>query len=327
MQDAFIGIDVSKDTIDVAFLRGEKKTVKEFPNSKKGFDDVLSIISKLNLSVQLICLEATGKYGDDVAEFFYALNFPVVVANPLQVKRFGQCALMRNKTDKADARVIALYAQAMKPELWRPHSPERKKLKNPIRQLEHVKNQLVKEKTRQQEEKDEFIKKSIIRAVDFLSDESKLLQKEIEALMIIDADMSRQKGLLLSIPGIGNETACRLIANLEVNRFESAKKVSAFAVLSPRQHQSGICVRGKTRISKQGDRQLRKALYMPAVVAIKCNPVIKPFYEKLVARGMVKKAALCACMRKLLHISYGILKTGNSFSANHSSQRKLIAAA
>jgi transposase len=327
MQDTFIGIDVSKDKIDVAFLREGKTTVKEFSNSKKGFDNILTIITRDNLSIKIICMESTGKYSDGVAEFFYALKFPVSIANPLQVKRFGQSALMRNKTDKSDARVIAQFAEAMKPKLWQPHSPERKKIKNLVRQLEHVKNQLVKEQTRQQEEKDEFIKNSIIRAIDFLNKEVKLLRNEIESLMKNDADISEEKRLLTSIPGIGNETASRLIANLEMNRFESAKQVSAFAGLSPQQHQSGSSIRGKTKISKQGDRQLRRALYMPAVVAIKCNPVIKPFYEKLVGRGMAKKAALCACMRKLLHISYGVLKTQSPFSAEHISQGKLVMAA
>jgi transposase len=142
-----------------------------------------------------------------------------------------------------------------------------------------------------------------------------------------DAEMSEQERLLVSIPGIGKETVPRLIANLEMKRFESAKQVSAFAGLSPQQHQSGSSIRGKTKISKQGDRRLRKALYMPAVVAIKCNPVIRPFYEKLVGRGMAKKAALCACMRKLLHISYGVLKTKSPFSAEHLSQEKLVMAA
>lgn len=239
MQETFIGIDVSKDKLDVAFLRDGKITLKEFSNSKKGYEDILGVINKDNISIKSICMESTGRYSDGVAEFFYSLEFPVSVANPLQVKRFGQSALIRNKTDKADARVIVQFAQAMKPELWSPHSPERKKLKNIVRQLEHIKNQLVREKIRYNDEKDDFVKDSIKRVIDCLQREAKDLHNSIEDLMKNDPHMRKQKELLTSIPGFGKETVSRLIANLDISRFQSAKQVSAFAGLSPQQHQSG----------------------------------------------------------------------------------------
>jgi transposase len=327
MQDTFIGIDVSKSKIDVAFMSSGKINIKEFSNSKKGYESIADVITKDHLNINLICMEATGRYSEGVAQFFFNLNFPVSIANPLQVKRFGQSALVRNKTDRADARVIAQYAEAMKPALWDPPSGERRQLKNLVRQLEHMKTQLVRENNRYLEETDIVIRKSIKRVIDCLKSEIKELQSSIDKAIKNDETMTKQKQLLVSIPGIGKETVSRLLANLEMGRFNSAKQVSAFAGLSPQQHQSGSSVRGKTRLSKQGDKKLRKALYMPAVVAIKCNPIIKIFYERLLSRGLSRKSAVCACMRKLLHIAYGVLKTQKPFSAEYLSQENAIAVA
>ena len=316
MQDAFIGIDVSKNQIDVAFLVDDNVFSKTFSNSRKGYEGIISMIQKQNINVKNICMEATGRYSDGVAEFFFNQSFPVSVANPLQVKRYGQSVLARNKTDKADAQVIARFAKANKPNPWMPIPPDRKALSNLVRQLDHLKTQLTRETNRLEEEKDTAIQQSITRAVGFLKKEIKDLQISVKGKIDKDPDLMKNKELLESIPGIGKETISCILANIDVTQFDSAKKLSAFCGLSPQQHQSGSSVRGKTKLSKIGDKRLRKALYMPAVVAKKCNPVIKAFYERLVARGMHKRAAVCACMRKLLHIMYGVLKSQKPFSLN-----------
>lgn len=322
MQETFIGIDVSKEKIDIAFRSDGKSTSKIFANSQAGYEAVLTYIRKSNLTIKSLCMEATGRYSESVAEFFFEHGFSVVVANPLQIKRFGQSTLVRNKTDKVDACVIAQFAEAMRPQLWQPQSPQRKSLKHMFRQLQHVKTQLMREQNRFNEERDPFIRSSIERVIQCLRKEVNDLQKSIEKLSNDDHEISKQKELLISIPGIGQETACCLIAHLEMDRFEKAKQVSAFAGLNPQQHQSGSSVRGKTRISKMGDRHMRKALYMPAIVAKRYNPIISSFYERLLHRGMAKRAAICACMRKLLHIAYGVLKTKVPFSSNHSNMMK-----
>jgi transposase len=323
MQDVFIGIDVSKDKIDVAFLEKDKFTMKEYPNEEKGYAAILRRLNGRDIATVHICMEATGRYSEKVASYFYEAGFATSVVNPLQIKRYGQSRLLRNKTDRADARVIAQFCEAMKPTLWQPPKPALKTLRNNVRQLDRLKNLLLQENNRLLEETDREIQKSIKRIMRSLEREIERFQEKLRNDIGQDQELSGQQKLLESIPGVGVETATHFIAAIDVERFENAKQVSAFVGLNPRQHQSGSSVRGKTRVSKMGDRQLRKMFYMPALVAIRFNPVIKEFYERLISRGKSKMVAVCAAMRKLLHIAYGVLKSKRAFSVELASKRML----
>jgi transposase len=137
--------------------------------------------------------------------------------------------------------------------------------------------------------------------------EIKDLKKEIKEDIDSDNNLKRKKQLLTSIPGIGDTTAASLMAYVgDFSRFGSAKKLAAYAGPCPREYSSGGSVYRRTRLSKKGNRQLRKALYMPAMVAIKYNPLIKIFHERMLAKGKSKMSALGACMRKLIHQVYGV---------------------
>ena len=314
MQDIVIGIDVSKDRMDVAFLHDGIFTMKEFANQEKGYVALINWLRRKGVSSAPICMEATGSYSERIAEYFYEAGFPVSVVNPLQIKRFGQSQLLRTKTDRADARVIAAFAQKMSPSLWQPASAAMKALRNNVRQLTRLKNLLLQEKNRVQEERDPVVRTSIERVIDFLKQEIKQFESNSESQIKNNSSLLEQRRLLESIPGIGVETAKQIMAHIDMERFEHAKQVSAFVGLNPRQHQSGSSIRGRTRISKMGDCKLRKVFYMPAVVAIKYNPVIAEFYDNLLRRGKPKMVAICAAMRKLLHIAYGVLKSKTPFS-------------
>ena len=320
MQDIIVGIDVAKKKVDVAFLMNSKFTMKEYPNNEKGYLCIVTWIKSKGFDTAFICMEATGTYSEKVAEYFHGIGFPVSVVNPFQIKRYGQSRLLRNKTDRADARVIAQFAEAMKPALWQPPSPTLKGLKTNIRQVDRLKQMLSQESNRALEERDPYVLKSIERVIDCLKKEIKQFENNIDNDIKKDPELKEQRKLLESIPGIGPETAKQLIANVDINRFKNAKQISAFIGVNPRQHQSGSSVRGRTRISKMGDSKLRKAFYMPAVVSIRYNPVVKEFYENLVNRGKPKMVALCAAMRKLLHIAYGVLKAKKPFSIRISRQ-------
>lgn len=128
--------------------------------------------------------------------------------------------------------------------------------------------------------------------------------------------MRDQKKLLETIPGVGEATISQILSFVDYQRFENAKQVAAFVGLNPKQHESGSSVRGRTRISKMGDGNLRKSLYMPAIVAKKYNPIIKEFCERLKKAGKPPMLIIGAAMRKLLHLIYGVLKSGKPFDAN-----------
>ena len=130
-----------------------------------------------------------------------------------------------------------------------------------------------------------------------------------------DGHLSKQKRLLKTIPGIGPETIPQILAYIgDINKFGSAKQVAAFAGLNPHQHQSGSSVKGRTMISKVGNVKLRKALYFPAIVAKRYNPVVQKFCDNLEKTGKVPMVIICAAMRKLLHIIYGVLKHEEAFN-------------
>lgn len=323
MQDVVIGIDVSKDKIDVAFLRDAQVTMKEFSNQEKGYLALVNWLERKGAKASSLCMEATGRYSEKIAEYFFAAGYPVSVVNPLQIKRFGQSLLVRTKTDRADARMIAEFAQKMKPALWIPPSEAMKALRTNVRQLNRLKDLLLQEKNRVREERDDAILRSAERLILLLKTEIKEFERRVETQIKEDPNLREQRTLLESIPGIGAETAIKIIAHIDAERFEHAKQLSAYIGLNPRQHQSGSSIRGKTRISKMGDGKLRKVFYMPAVVALKYNPVIAEFYEQLVRRGKPKMVALCAAMRKLVHIAFGVLKSKTPFSCEHARQQYL----
>lgn len=156
---------------------------------------------------------------------------------------------------------------------------------------------------------------SLRRRIEMLEQEGKALGEQLER----DSKQSRghEVALLTGIPGIGTRTACRLLAELgDVHRFANACKLVAFAGLAPARFESGTGVGGVTAISRLGSSSLRRVLYMPSMAAIRCYPIVKAFYEKLVDRRKPGKAAVIACMARLLKIAYGVLASGIPFAAN-----------
>ncbi len=131
-------------------------------------------------------------------------------------------------------------------------------------------------------------------------------------------DLKRRRDLLTSIPGIGQTTAGSILSEIpHLDRFQSAKAVAAFAGLSPRERRSGTSIHGRTRLCKTGNARIRKALYMPAMVALRFNPTLRIFAERLLAAGKHKRLVIGAVMRKLLVLAYGILRSGVAFDANY----------
>lgn len=316
---AHLGIDISKAKFDVALLRAGKLRHKVFPNRPEGFAQLAAWLAKQGVTKLHACLEATGTYSDELALFLHDGGHLVSLVNPACIKAFAQSQLVRTKTDKVDAGVIARFCAAQDPPPWVPPAPEVRHLQALMRRLESL------TEMRQQEvnrlaggPKAPEVIASLKEHIEYLDREigetKKLARDHIEG----HPELKRQQELLTSIPGIAELTAAKLLAEVtDWSAFDSARQVAAYAGLTPRQRISGSSVRGKSRLSKTGNAKLRGALYMPAVVAIRRNPVIKAFCARLRERGLRGKALVGAAMRKLLHQVYGVLKSGRNFDPDY----------
>lgn len=308
-----VGVDIAKKKFDVALLMESKYKHKLFTNDEAGFEAFIVWLLMFNLlSRPLICMEATGAYSQPLADFLVAKGYQVSVVNPAKVKAFAQSELSRAKTDKADAKLIARYALSMQPGLWTPPPPAIRRLQALTRRIEHLLEIQQMERNRL-DTADDSITASINSLLKTVEDEIKTIRLAINDLINDNPDLDNRRKLLESIPGIGSATIAHLLIALSSHQgFTNAKQVVAFAGLAPYLRESGPWS-GKTRIAKSGDPILRKALYMPALCAWKHNPVIHDFCERLKANGKNGKAIVCAAMRKLIHIAFGVLKSGKPF--------------
>lgn len=320
----WIGLDVSKDTLDVCLLRSTgKSSAKQFSNDASGHTKLLRWAGHLDPDATAhFCLEATGSYSQGVALFLAEAEQLVSVVNPARIRFFGLCQRQGNKTDKADAALIALFCRQEKPEVWRAAAPQVRLLVALMRRLHAVQELLVQEKNRfQAPGQPALVLDSIESSLAFLDSEVKRLQKQIRDHINQNPTLKRDAKLLQSIPGVGELTAWDILAELpDVGQFDSAQCVAAYAGLAPREHRSGTSVRKQTRLSKQGNWRLRKALYFPAVTALTWNPLVKAHYERLREAGKPRMVALAACMRKMLMIVYGVLKHQKPFDPAWQSQ-------
>lgn len=320
----WIGIDVSKDTLDVCLLdvcllrcSGKEKD-KQFSNDAAGHCKLLRWVEHLaGQETCHFCLESTGSYSTAIAHFLAEAGQPVSLVNPARIKYAGMAQGAGNKTDQADARLIAHYCRKENPPLWRAAAPEVRELVALVRRLHSVQELLVQEQNRLgQPGLPSVVRASLKKSIRFLEKEAEHLRRQIKEHTDTHSGLKADKELLLSIPGIGETTAHELLAQMpDVKEFSCAQSMAAYAGLAPREHSSGSSVRKnkKTRLSKQGNSHLRRALYFPAVSAVQWNPLVKAHYERLREKGKGKMVALGAAMRKLLMIAYGVLKNRQPF--------------
>jgi transposase len=314
-----LGIDIGKLLFHVELLINGKLRHRKFNNNPQGFVELAAWLTKQQAPVVHACMEATGTYGNDLALYLYEQGHTVSVVNPAQIKYFGQSELSRNKDDQPDAAMIRRFCAERRPRCWTPPTPEARELQALSRHrdsLLETRQQLV---NRLDVAPTKAVEKSLRKLVAQLDAEIKRVNQQLEDHIKRHPDLKRKREQLLSIPGLGKVSATQVLAEIEnPAQFSSARELAAYAGLTPRNIRSGT-LRGTTRLSKTGNARLRKALFLPAMTAKKYNPIIGRFCTRLARRGKTKMQVVGAAMRKLIHMIYGVLKSGQNFNPDHES--------
>lgn len=302
-------------------MNGKKGEVQlqRFANTAAGHRALLGTLTRGGKRVR-VCMEATGMYGLDVALLLSAQQgIELMVANPRAVRHFAKAAMQRSKNDQLDAVVLREFAGRMEFQAWARPDENSLTLWAIARRLEALTKQRTAEKNRQHaagvsQAIPDCVRRSAVRALRFLERESKQLRDDALRCIASDARLRRRYQLLRSVPGIGETSGIQILGELLLlPEDRDVRQWVAYAGLDPREYSSGISVRKCTRISKVGNRHLRCALYMPALVASRREPHLRGFYERLLARGKKKKQALMAIARKLLHAVFGMFRSDRPY--------------
>ena len=317
---AVLGIDIGKDQFVTLLLNEDQPSQQAtFDNTPRGFARLQRFLKKRKLKSLHACMEATGRYYESLADFLYAQGYTVSVVNPAQIKAYGDSQLRRNKTDALDAALIADFCRTQQPSLWTPPPPEWRQLQALVRHLEDLQADYQRQRNRQHAlhhaaHTTPLVENNLKAQLDLLKQQIEQVKRALQQHLDQHPDLKRDKELLTSIPGIGDLTAGKLLAEFRAIRdFADVRQLVAFAGLNPRQQQSGQSARGYTPISKQGRATIRAALYMPAVVAKNHAPSFRPLVQRWQQAGLCPMEIVVALMRKLLHLIYGILKSGQPF--------------
>ena len=294
MSVSVLGIDIAKQKFDAALLVDGKTKHKTCKNSAEGFETLRLWLEKQGIQKVHVCLEATGNYGEDLAIYLHDAGHIVSIVNPARIKGLAQSELIRTKTDKLDAALIARFCLAMKPGPWSPPSPEIRSLRALVRRADSLIDMRSQEKNRLRTAHESVI--HLIREhIEYLDEEIEKVKRQIAGLIDQDLTLKQKKELLVSIPGIGKVTIAAILAELDdLEKFNPVRELVAFI----------------------GHARLRKALYMPALVSIQCNPIMIAFYNRLKDKGKNGKVIVCAIMRKLVHVIFGVLKSGKKYDPN-----------
>jgi transposase len=311
---AVLGIDVGKADFHCSLLIGGQARANHFPNSKLGFERLAGWLRDRQIQHVHACLESTGGWSEELAAFLHDLGHEVSVVNPSTIKSFGQSELSRTKTDKADAALIARYCQAMTPRFWEPPSPSQRRLLRLSRRRTALDEMRVQERNRLGGPGIDEVRSSIEATIAFLDKQIEEIEAEIIRVIDEDPTLRGKRELLESIPGIAERVSTTLLGELpQLTEFRNGKALAAFVGLCPREFRSGSSV-AAAWLSKVGNSHVRRVLYMPAIAAMRCNPVLAAFATRLRAKGKRNKQIIAAVMRRMLVLAYGVLKSGKPFN-------------
>jgi len=315
------GVEVSVEVLVVALKSNGQMRTSEFPNTPSGHQQLIGYLRGHSQRLR-ICLESTGLCGLDLALALQTQKgMEIMVANPRSVRHFAEAMMQRSKTDPLDAKLLAEYAERMPFLAWQPPSLPARRLCAMARAIHQLTEMNTMQKNRlhaaaSTETTPKIVMTELRRS---LAQQQRSIARLLrEAIQLIQSDPVLQKRfqLLLGIRGIREMSALQLLGELVLVPADcDVRQWVAYAGLDPRQYKSGNSVEKKVRISKVGNRHLRRALYMPALVAVRHQPHFRAYYQHLRAKGKLKMVALVAVMRKLLHGIYGVFKSLEPFDA------------
>ena len=315
-----LGIDVGKASLELALREGEKTVAKTtVSNDSDGHETLLDWLQDrgANSEKTCVCMEASGDFEKAIAQRLYEKDYRVSVVNPRRIKGYASSQLQRTKTDSADASLIARFGRREDPRVWEPPSASESRLQELTRARQALKKEQTRTQNRLDEAEDEAVRRAHSGLLEEIERQIEELEEEIEEHIEEDPKLEERCSLLDTIPGVGLQTAAIVVSELgSPERFESARQAAAYAGLVPSHHQSGTSVRGNPQMSKIGNGRLRRAMYFPAMAALRFNSAVKAFGDRLKERGKEKMVVIGAAMRKLLHICYGVLKSGRPFDAS-----------
>ena len=314
---AWIGLDIAKLTFEACLLRNQGKPQhKNFANTPEGFAKLIRWVEYLAPEAILhYCMEATGTYYETLAVFLAEGNHRVSVINPYRTRHAALASGSTNKTDPAEAKDLAEYCRKENPPLWRRAAAEVRTHIALLRRLQTLKDHLTQEQNRLGEPGVEAqVQASLHNSIAFVQSEIAALLEQIDTHIKGHPNLKQDRDLLTSIPGVGELTAAWLMAELpDIKQFSCAEAAAAYAGLAPSPYTSGTSVKRLTHLSKKGNPRLRRALFMPALTALRFNPLVAAVYERLIAKGRPRMVAVGAAMRKLVMLAYGILKNREKF--------------
>jgi transposase len=302
----FVGIDVSKDKLDVAVL-GEEKT-SQVDNTETGIQELVKQMQWME--PELIVVEATGGYQRAVVDGLFQGGLSVAVVNPARVRQFARACGLLAKTDKLDAQILAVFGERVRPRLYEGKDEKERELSGLLVRRRQLEEMLKAEKSRLRTIQ-ASVRGSVERIIAVLQEEKKGMDEQIEQFMNEQREWREERAILRSAPGVGPVTTATLLADLpELGKLDG-KKIAALVGVAPMNHDSGR-KRGY-RKTKGGRTEVRNVLYMATLTACRYNPVIKAQYENLLKRGKEKKVAITACMRKFLVILNAMMRDQKPF--------------
>ena len=315
-----VGVDVSAKTVTVIIDHdGTRSEAFDLDNDPKGHKKLIRMITKKGFQARVV-LEATGNYSLDIALALHrAPRVEVMVANPRAVSQFAGAYLRRSKTDALDANVLVEFAQRMPFEAWKPPAAHAFDLRAISRRVEALTKTSTQEKNRLHaaesfDEMSDVVRDDIEVNIRHLEGRIERLREQARALIAEHSDLEQAFQHLTSVKGIATAAGIQILAELAILPSDmDVRQWVAHAGMDPRQIQSGTSIHLPARISRKGNAHLRRALFLPALVAVQHEPHVQAFYEKLLARGKTKMQANVAVMRKLLHSIHGMIRHDRDF--------------
>ena len=314
-----LGLDIAKAKLDACLLHDRRVHHATFDNSASGLSALRTWCQKHGAPAPRTVLEATGRYSELAAFTLHGAGHHVHVANPRRIKDHAKSLGRRNKTDRIDAALIASFGTTRPLPAWQPPSDAQQILRSLLRRLHDLETMRQAERNRTTSILDPLVAKSLARIVRALDKEIVTLEAQIATHLHATPELQADIQRLSAIEGIGPRSARWLCAELP-RHLPNARAAAAWLAVTPRVRQSGSSLRTTATTGPEGNRHLRRVLFMAAMVARRRNPRLKTFADRLAANGKAKMAVLIAVLHKLLKISFAILHSQAAYDPTHSAK-------